>query len=237
MEAIKKMTQSNLHLIAGFVKDLHVGTLREQVIEKAKGLPLRSDGHKDGYQFDSERFDYFACHIGEEFVVGKFRSVRFKEGDEVTAVIKRVPSEDSVCVALLIKNRNQLHLQMMMNKGVWARFFQPVKLLCVLGLFGFIFIEIIFAFQSRSIREFFGMSAVVALISIFFVVSMSFWDYYFGSGKSEGDIASSIFKLLGFKNPNWLNLGRYSLLHRYGDSLGECVYEVGELLDDSQEPS
>lgn len=230
------MDRLNLQLIDGVVDNLHVGTLRDRVIERAKGLLISSDEDRNDYQFDSERFDYFACHIGGEFVVGRFRSVRFREGDEVLAVIKRSPSEENVCAALLVKRTNHLHLQMMMDKGVFARFLQPVKFLGLLNLAAFLISLIMFIFIENSLGGFFRSSFMVLIICLFAIFLLMLWDFYLGSGKYEGDFSSSIFKILGFKNPNWLNLRKYSLLYRHGDSLGECVYEVGELLDGAPEP-
>lgn len=225
------MNEFDLHLIAGPIRNLRVGTLRDHVVEKAKGLPVNPDDSSDGYEFDSERFDHFACYIGENFVSGMFRSVRFKDGDEVSAVIKKKPGEDDLCVALLHKETNQLHLRMMMEAGAWARFLQPVKFLSILSLAGSVLMLIIIMLAAENIGEFIFSSLMMIPVFLFLVLILALWDYYLGGGKIQGESASTVFKLLGFKDPLRLNLGKYSLLHRHGDPLGECVYEVEGLLN------
>jgi hypothetical protein len=219
-----------LSVVRGRVHKLNIGSQRDDVISKTKG---EKQGKKknESYEFDSESFDHFACFINDELVAGAFRSVRFKEGDEIIAIICKEDDNESCCIAALEVKSMLLHLQMMMHAGAFHTAFTPMKWLGIFGFAMWIFSLILILFSNA--KHFIEFALVCAGSLIAFITPLWLWDYFAGSGRIQGQFNSAVFKLLGFKNPSFVNLKSKSLLHLHGDSKGECVYEVGELLVDS----
>jgi len=205
--------EERMFTVKGKVSSLEIS---DGSVDPMQGYQRRQHGDGDAMLVDtfgtSKSYDkrvavqHFGCHIGERVVVGTFPTVGFRNGDAVKAVVTNLDGEGVLAHAIMNSANGRLWLPHAVSKGTHASLVALARLAALAAALAWCAALLAMLASPPAI----GLAAAATLAAAVILVCACAAVWLIHRASPADPYADKILTMLGFSNPQKVNLAPFS---------------------------
>jgi hypothetical protein len=205
--------EERMFTVKGKVSSLEIS---DGSVDPMHGYQRRQYGDADIMQIDTfgtqksytKRLavQHFGCHIGERVVVGTFPAVGFKNGDAVKAVVTNLDGEGVLAHAVMNSANGRLWLPHAVTKGTHAALAAQAKVAALVAALAWLGALVALLASPPAM----GVAAAAALAAVAILACAGAALFFMQRANPADPYADKILTMLGFSNPEKVDLVPFS---------------------------